>query len=202
MKRTPLLVLAAAVVLVVSFVLRPRGIDVEPRTVPPSGLTPRMAPTDLERPGPGNSDLIRGGKTPSHPMDEPPEGAPQLAPPPLDPSLVADDASPERSAWPLTKDGFQGAMAEVMPEVRECYEGWLAEQEDLAGKVLVELTISDVEGIGTVTEIGVPESTAGHAVFESCVTSVMREMEFDAPQDGGVLNVSWPFVFSTDEEQP
>lgn len=138
---------------------------------------------------------MRGGKTPKGDLARGP--IPDMAPPPFDPSL--DDApSGARSVWPLNKDGFRGAMDEVRPAVLECYEGWLVEQPDLGGRVVLGLVIEEVDGLGLVTDTTVEESEADAGAFEACLTSVMSEMEFDAPAGGEAMRVTWPFLFAQD----
>ncbi|MCO4774324.1 MAG: hypothetical protein KDA24_30150, partial [Deltaproteobacteria bacterium] len=85
-----------------------------------SPLTKRGPPPDLKRPQTLEGELIRGGK---HPEGPPPGDIPQMAPPPLDPTPYTGEDGEPRSAWPLTKDGFMGAMEEATPAVRECYDG-------------------------------------------------------------------------------
>lgn len=102
-----------------------------------------------------------------------------------------------RSVWPVTAAGVEGAVVESLSDLRGCYEGWLLEDPDLAGRIVVELAIADQDGLGQVVEAVVTESSAGHEVFEACVTSVLGELAFDSPGNG-TLVVSYPFLFARD----
>jgi hypothetical protein len=68
----------------------------------------------------------------------------------------------------------------------------------------VNFTVSDVDGIGQVTKIGIRDSrskTAPQLVdepFEDCVMDHFETLEFDAPESGGETTIYYPFQFSPD----
>ena len=101
----------------------------------------------------------------------------------------------ERSVWQTTKEGIDGAIREVMPEIRSCYQDWMLEYPDLDGKLQIKFTIDDVDGEGKVISAeAVDELNA--APFSACVVNVMSSLQFDIPEQGGVVIVRYPFFFS------
>jgi len=105
-----------------------------------------------------------------------------------------------RSVWTANKRGIDGAVKETFPELLGCYQGWLAENPDLAGNVTIQFVISAVDtgGMGGVSEVGIGDSDLGHEFMEGCVANVMSGLQFDAPDEP--LTVNYPFEFSTADE--
>jgi hypothetical protein len=140
-----------------------------------------------------------------------PEDPPPIEPPPFEavpdkaPALVAPAAAkaapeedPEEAPWPLDARGIKGAMKAHLGEIRECYEGWLLEQPDLAGTIVVEIELAgepDAE-LATVTGVSV-ESDLAHEPMDACVLNVVESIPFDPPP-GGRFVFRYPFVFEAD----
>ncbi|TNE86670.1 MAG: hypothetical protein EP330_21005 [Deltaproteobacteria bacterium] len=201
MNKNAVAVGAIVVLLVLVVLLRPRGGATHGESYPAVAARPsETPPPDLRRP----STLPALRKRADLPTAD--QEVPMMAPPPIAEDAGETDAptpeavpSGERSAWPLTFEGIQGAVHEALPELTECYDGWLAEDPELAGRIVASLTISEVDGIGQITSAEVEEATTGHAAFEACVTSVLSELQFDSP-GAGRLSVTYPFLFATDAE--
>jgi hypothetical protein len=123
--------------------------------------------------------------------------------------MPAADASPtpapearERMTWAVDRDGIQGAVREAVPDIRECYEGWLRANPALAGKVTVRFTIAsdpDDAERGKVTRAALVASDVAHPLMEGCVLNVMSGLAFEAPSDGKPLDVNYPIILQTDE---
>jgi hypothetical protein len=62
------------------------------------------------------------------------------------------------------------------------------------GKIVTKFTIA---GDGSVGSSSVKASTMGSAAVEQCVASKFLKMTFPKPKGGGVVVVSYPFVFGT-----
>ncbi|MEO0606126.1 MAG: AgmX/PglI C-terminal domain-containing protein [Myxococcota bacterium] len=77
--------------------------------------------------------------------------------------------------------------------IRYCYQRELPVHPNLAGKVVVRFTIAKD---GSVAAADLKETTLGNARAEACVTGRFRRMTFPAPQGGGIVIVSYPFLFS------
>ena len=74
-------------------------------------------------------------------------------------------------------------------KIQYCYEKELISNPQLAGTVTVRFTIG---------ADGVVSQSTGHGMppVDACVANVIAAIQFPAPQGGGVVNVSYPFVFA------
>ncbi len=77
-------------------------------------------------------------------------------------------------------------------QVRYCYERELQRVPSLAGKVGVRFVISPD---GTVRSAQVDDSTLNNATVERCLLSRVASWTFPKPKAGGVVIVTYPFVF-------
>lgn len=80
-----------------------------------------------------------------------------------------------------------------MNQIRYCYQREMTRDPSLAGKVVIRFTIA---GDGSVSQASVKESTMGNGAVESCITGRFMRMQFPEPRGGGVVIVSYPFLFS------
>jgi hypothetical protein len=167
---------------------------------------PRPAPS-LD-PGPG---------APRDPAPPSPSGAPIPDPPrdvrllpipaaeggePPGPDAAAEEpgAAAPPTVWPATEEGIRGAMREALPRVRRCYEQALEEHPDLGGRITVDFIVGSsdtAEGVGGVTRAGIGDATIEHTVMDDCLLDALEGLQFDPPADGE-LEVSYPFLFSTE----
>lgn len=76
--------------------------------------------------------------------------------------------------------------------VRWCYEKELSRNSSLFGKIAVNFTISKS---GQVSTSKVARSTMQSEPVETCVASVIKKIRFPAPKGGGIVVVTYPFVF-------
>jgi outer membrane biosynthesis protein TonB len=74
-------------------------------------------------------------------------------------------------------------------QIRRCYDAALAKNPGIAGKLVVDFTIS---GNGKVTAT---RASGLDADVEACVAAVIAAIEFPAPTGNAPLNISYPFVF-------
>jgi hypothetical protein len=117
------------------------------------------------------------------------------------------DSPPERGddeieeVGTLDKDYIQARIAEdLVPIAKECYESALEDDPKLAGKIVMQFGIAgDDEVGGVVDEASVdPSSTLTHPALGECMRESMMSLSFPAPQGGGRVAVTYPFVFSPD----
>jgi hypothetical protein len=80
-----------------------------------------------------------------------------------------------------------------MNQIRYCYQRELTRDPSLAGKVVIRFTIA---GDGSVSQASVKETTMGNSAVEGCITGRFMRMQFPEPRGGGVVIVSYPFLFS------
>lgn len=92
----------------------------------------------------------------------------------------------------LSKDVIAKVIKRHQNEIKFCYEQELQKVPDLAGKVAVLFTIDPT---GAVNEANVSESSLGNANAENCMMARIRRWKFPEPQGGGVVTVTFPWIF-------
>ncbi|NCG18659.1 MAG: AgmX/PglI C-terminal domain-containing protein [Rhodobacterales bacterium] len=80
-----------------------------------------------------------------------------------------------------------------MNQIRYCYQRELTKNPALGGKVVIKFVIAKD---GTVSSASVKNSTMGNSAVESCITGRFMRMQFPEPKGGGIVIVSYPFLFS------
>jgi TonB family protein len=93
----------------------------------------------------------------------------------------------------LDKEIIRRIIHRHLNEVRFCYEEQLARQPHLGGRVGVQFTIS---GRGQVIASVLQSSTLANRAVETCTVNAVRRWEFPQPQGGGLVMVSYPFLFT------
>ncbi|HNT27425.1 MAG TPA: AgmX/PglI C-terminal domain-containing protein [bacterium] len=79
-----------------------------------------------------------------------------------------------------------------LARVRWCYEKELSRNAALFGKIAINFTISKS---GQVSTSKVERSTMQSEPVETCVASVIKKIRFPSPKGGGIVVVTYPFVF-------
>ncbi|MFY2557861.1 TonB family protein [Corallococcus terminator] len=93
----------------------------------------------------------------------------------------------------LDKDVIAKVIRRHQNEIKYCYESELNKDPSLAGKVAVAFTIDPA---GAVSDATVSESTLGNSKAEQCMISRIRRWKFPEPKGGGVVAVTYPWMFS------
>jgi hypothetical protein len=91
----------------------------------------------------------------------------------------------------LSKEVIRRVIQRHINEVRFCYEQELNTRPDLSGRVQVKFIVSPS---GAVQAANVESSTLGAARAETCIAAAVRRWTFPAPDGGGIVIVSYPFV--------
>jgi pSer/pThr/pTyr-binding forkhead associated (FHA) protein len=78
--------------------------------------------------------------------------------------------------------------------IRYCYQKELTKSPNLKGKVVVKFVIAKD---GSVSSASKKTSTMKSPSVESCVVSRFKRMQFPKPKGGGIVIVSYPFIFTS-----
>jgi TonB family protein len=93
----------------------------------------------------------------------------------------------------LDKDVIAKIIRSHQNEIKYCYETELNKNPSLAGKVAVAFTIDPAGGVA---EANVTETTLNNSTAEACMLSRIRRWKFPEPKGGGVVAVTYPWLFS------
>lgn len=77
-------------------------------------------------------------------------------------------------------------------QIRFCYESQLNRFPKLEGKVSIRFMIT---AEGSVSQSSVAQTTVGNAELEACVAGRVRMWTFPKPKGGGIVIVTYPFIF-------
>lgn len=90
----------------------------------------------------------------------------------------------------MDKNVIRRVIRQQLPRVRFCYERQLQARPTLSGKVVAQFEISP-EGATTNVDVkGLDPSVS------MCIAHALRTVRFPKPRGGGVVKVSYPFVFT------
>lgn len=93
----------------------------------------------------------------------------------------------------LSKEEIGRVIRRNLARFKYCYEKQLNADPNLAGKVSVYFTIAPTGGVA---KASVRETSMKSAKVESCVVKVMKSLKFPKPRGGGIVVVTYPFVFA------
>lgn len=92
----------------------------------------------------------------------------------------------------LSKEVIRRVIHRHLNEVRFCYEQTLSTHPDLSGRVVVQFMISPS---GAVQQAAIAVSTLKSPSTDACILTAVRRWPFPAPDGGGYVSVSYPFLF-------
>lgn len=99
---------------------------------------------------------------------------------------------PGTVAGGLDREVIRRVILSHRAQIRYCYEKELAQQPGLAGKLLVEFVIG---ADGRVTTARAAEDSMDNAAVGRCIVSRVKGWTFPKPKGGGVVVVTYPFLF-------
>lgn len=97
-------------------------------------------------------------------------------------------------AGTIDADSLERHLRRIERDIQRCYENRLATSPDLAGRIVLSVTIDET---GRVDGTDLVENEVGDDVG-SCVTSRVRRYRFDEPE-GGSVTIEWTFVLDVIE---
>ena len=92
----------------------------------------------------------------------------------------------------LDKSLIDAVIKKHMNQIRYCYQRQLNANPRLAGKVVVKFVIAKD---GSVSKASTKTSTLGSAAVEGCINGRFMRFRFPEPKGGGIVIVSYPFIF-------
>ncbi len=92
----------------------------------------------------------------------------------------------------LDKELIRQVIRRNINQIKYCYESQLTRHPNLSGKVAVQFVIS---ASGSVASSSVVQSSADDRTLESCVANRVHGWLFPKPRGGGVVVVTYPFLF-------
>ena len=79
-----------------------------------------------------------------------------------------------------------------LPRIKFCYQKELVKNPKLFGKITIRFIIGKD---GRVSMAKVQSSTMHNKIVENCVVRVFYQMAFPKPRGGGIVIVTYPFIF-------
>jgi len=93
----------------------------------------------------------------------------------------------------LDKSLIDAVIKRNMSQIRYCYQRELTKNPALGGKITVKFVIAKD---GTVSSATTKSSTMSNPAVESCINGRFMRFQFPEPKGGGIVIVSYPFIFS------
>jgi Ca-activated chloride channel homolog len=93
----------------------------------------------------------------------------------------------------LDKSMIDNVIKRRTNQLAYCYQRELVNDPSLSGKIVVKFVI---DKDGSVTKSEIKSSTMNSKAVEACITKRFKTFLFPKPQGGGIVIVSYPFVFS------
>ena len=93
----------------------------------------------------------------------------------------------------LDKSLVDAVVRRHLNQIRYCYQRELTKNPSLGGKVVVKFVIAKD---GTVSSATTKSSTLANAAVEGCINGRFMRFQFPEPKGGGIVIVSYPFLFS------
>ena len=93
----------------------------------------------------------------------------------------------------LDKTVIQAVIQRHLNQIRYCYQRELTKDPDLGGRVVIKFVVAKD---GTVSSATVKSTTMYNDAVESCIAGRFMRFQFPEPAGGGIVIVSYPFVFT------
>jgi outer membrane biosynthesis protein TonB len=93
----------------------------------------------------------------------------------------------------LDKSLIDRVIKRHMNQIKYCYQKQLTKNPNLGGKITVKFVIAKD---GSVSKAKTKKSTMGNSSVEGCINRRFHRFKFPEPKGGGIVIVSYPFIFS------
>lgn len=105
-------------------------------------------------------------------------------------------AGPPGADGPVDKEVLRRVIHANRGAVRSCYEAALEAQPGLQGKLVADFVIGPAGNVASATP---GEDTMKVPALSRCVLDALKTWNFPKPRSGGVVKVSYPFIFKLDD---
>lgn len=99
----------------------------------------------------------------------------------------------------LSPEAIRRVVLRNLGQVTHCYELGLLANSTLQGRATVRFVI---DGTGSVASSNISDSTLGAPAVGDCITAAARRWQFPTPEGGGVVTVTYPFLFASPDDSP
>jgi len=94
----------------------------------------------------------------------------------------------------LSRDDIDRVVKAHLAQIRYCYQKELQKNPELAGKVVIKFVIAPD---GSVSSAKVQSTTLNNVIVENCICQRFLRFTFDETKGGGIVIVTYPFVFNS-----
>lgn len=92
----------------------------------------------------------------------------------------------------LAREVIDRTIRDHVDEIQRCYQAGLMRDPTIAGQIVVKFTIAPE---GRVVSASVKSATLEDEAIQTCVVEHFLELRFPEPSGGGIVIVSYPFLF-------
>jgi len=93
----------------------------------------------------------------------------------------------------LDKSLIDAVIKRNMNQIRYCYQRELTKNPQLSGKITVKFVIAKD---GSVSKAETKQTTMNNSAVEDCINQRFMKFQFPEPKGGGIVIVSYPFIFA------
>ena len=93
----------------------------------------------------------------------------------------------------LDRSLIDAVIKQHMNAIKYCYQRELTKNPALGGKIVIKFTIAKD---GTTSSASTKSTTMSNQAVEQCIEGRFMRMQFPQPKGGGIVIVSYPFMFS------
>jgi len=94
----------------------------------------------------------------------------------------------------LDQSTIDAVIQQHRSQILHCYEKELTKNPALYGKVVIKFTIARD---GSVSSAKTNSTSMNNPIVESCICQRIMRSQFPQPKGGGIVIVSYPFVFKS-----
>lgn len=128
-------------------------------------------------------------------------GGSRKAPSPLEESPAQSRRAAQVHGSALDPEAIRAGIQAVMTEMKSCYETMMdATGSRASGSATIRCKIVGKDGRGQIEDAEIVETTFLNPLFSNCVIEAMQKAKFPAPKGNGVVEVTYPFTFTSTED--